>query len=179
MTSAAWEAMQMGLDPVCGPDGQPWEESIYKRPQRNIDIFGESDDGNTSGKYDMDGYGAGGWEGDESDEENAFDVARQTAIIEWLSSSRLAKNFKTREGFFVAKGSQVKLKDGITRDLFEWLTLEGIEGQMVIGSFSVAYSEPNSKYGERLSFFKDVIEAPFEPLSNKPGFEIDDDDIPF
>tara|TARA_R110002073_G_scaffold23737_3_gene80854 strand:- start:559 stop:873 length:315 start_codon:yes stop_codon:yes gene_type:complete len=54
MTSFAQEAMEMGLDPAAGPDGREWEESIYKRPSINKEIFGESDDGPDSGKFDMD-----------------------------------------------------------------------------------------------------------------------------
>lgn len=180
MTSAAWEAMQMGIDPVCGPDGVPWEESSYKRPQSNIDIFGAHDDGDTYGKFDMDRHGSEGWdENDSNAEEDDFDITRQNAIIDWLSSSRLAIRLKTKEGFFIAKGPQVRLQDGVSRDLFEWLASEGIEDHRVIGSFCISHTSPDSKHGERLSFFKEVIEAPFNPLKKQTGIELDDDDIPF
>lgn len=184
MTSMAWEAMQMGLDPVCGPDGRLWEESLYKRPEANKDIWGD-DDGDNAGKIDMARYEGSEWEDREMCEEHDFHTGRQIEIIEWLSSTSLAKNFRARDGFFVAQGSQVNLKGAVTRDLFEWLTSEGIHNNKVIGPYRVDRSSPDSKYGERFSFFKYVIDAPFEPLSDGSYSPIPsqpdvfDDDIPF
>lgn len=56
MSSMAWDAMQMGLDPVMGPDGREWCESSYRRPAINREIFGnyECDNGDF-GKIDLDG----------------------------------------------------------------------------------------------------------------------------
>ena len=187
MTSMAWDAMEMGIDPVCGPDGRPWEESNYKRPGINREIFGDNNDGDETGKIDIDrSHGAEYKINEDLKEEGAtgdplFDDDRQIAIIDWLCSSILAKKIKSREGFFVTKGPQVCLRDGEPRDLFEWLFSEGIEDKCMIGSFSVYYTKPGGHCGERFSFFKDVIKAPFDTLPDKsnPDPSFYDEDIPF
>lgn len=55
----AWDAMQMGLDPIVGPDGREWCESSYKRPAVNKEIFGDDvcENGNY-GKIDLDRGGS-------------------------------------------------------------------------------------------------------------------------
>jgi len=58
MSSMAWDAMQMGLDPTVGPDGREWCESNYKRPAINKEIFGGNEcESNSYNKIDFDeGY---------------------------------------------------------------------------------------------------------------------------
>lgn len=125
-------------------------------------------------------YGEEDCEEEETDEKTKNDSAsRMEEIVEWLSESKLARKFSSREGFFVPKGPHVRLNDGSIVDLLEWLSDEGIKGGTAVAGYSVVYSKPENEYGEKLSFFKIIIDAPFSPASKgKKGSEFDDD-IPF
>lgn len=119
-------------------------------------------------------------EEDTSEEANHWSVSRMKEIVEWLADSKLARKFRNREGFFVPKGPCVRLKDGSVVDLLNWLFEEGIKGGVAIAGYSVVYSKPNSGYGEKLSFFTTIVEAPFEPPSKAiQEMDFEDDDIPF
>lgn len=50
MSSMAAYAIDMGMDPCVGPDGREWEESTYRRPKINRDVFGDDS------KFDNLGY---------------------------------------------------------------------------------------------------------------------------
>lgn len=106
---------------------------------------------------------------------------RQKDIVNWLSTSKLARRFKNREGFFVPRGPHVKLKDGEIVDLLDWLFEEGIKGGIAVAGYSVIYNKPGTKFGETLSFFKIVVEAPFARSGNDKNEKNSafDDDIPF
>lgn len=100
-----------------------------------------------------------------SDKKTNNEKLRSQEIIEWLSRSQLARKFKLRDGFFVPKGPQVRLTDGAIVDAVEWLLGEGIRGGIAICGYSIVHTTPESKYGERLSFFRVVIDAPFPRTS--------------
>ena len=51
MSSMAAYAIEMGMDPCVGPDGQEWEESTYRRPNINREVFGDDSEGDKVG-YD-------------------------------------------------------------------------------------------------------------------------------
>ena len=97
----------------------------------------------------------------------------------------MAISFKNHRGFFVPKGPQVELSDGSVVDLLEWLDEEGITKAKTISDYNIEYTEPESEYGEKLSFFKMnknvKVKAPFFPKSNTSddSSKIDDDNIPF
>ncbi len=116
----------------------------------------------------------------EMDEEtNNKSVSRMEEIVDWLSESKLARKFRNKEGFFVPKGPHVRLKNGSIVDLLDWLFDEGIKGGVAVAGYSVVYSKPESKYGEKVSFFKIIIDAPFSPVSKANEETKFDDDIPF
>ena len=120
------------------------------------------------------------FEEEEMDEEtNDESVSRMEEIVQWLSESKLAIKFRNKEGFFVPKGPHVRLKDGGIVDLLDWLFNEGVKGGATAAGYSVVYSKPGSEYGEKLSFFKIIVDAPFSPASNVEGEIEFDDDIPF
>ncbi len=95
-------------------------------------------------------------------------AARKEEIVRWLESSQLAIRFRNGKGFFVPKGPHVRLNDNHVVDLFEWLNQEGIEGGKAISGYRIAYTEPESKYGEKLSFFKVVVDTPFSKMQDPP-----------
>ena len=113
------------------------------------------------------------------EEESEGTVSRTKEIVKWLSESKLARRFRNREGFFVPKGPHVRLKDGSIVDLIEWLLEEGIKGGAAVAGYSIIYSKPGSEYGEKLSFFKIIVDAPFLSLSKENEETGLDDDIPF
>lgn len=41
MSSMAAYAIEMGMDPIVGRDGRVWEESIYRMPNINREVFGD------------------------------------------------------------------------------------------------------------------------------------------
>jgi hypothetical protein len=126
------------------------------------------------------GYDEEGYEEQEMDEEESeYSISRMEEVVEWLSVSKLAKKFRSKEGFFVPKGPHVRLTDGNVIDLIEWLFKEGIKGGVAVGGYSVVYSKSGSEYGEKLSFFKIVVDAPFSLLSKEDEVTALDDEIPF
>ena len=99
-------------------------------------------------------------------------------IVEWVAESKLAIKFKSKQGFFIPKGPHVRLQDGSIIDLLSWLFNEGIKGGVSVAGYSIVYTPPDSKYGEKLSFFTIIVDAPFMSISkndNEHGY----DDIPF
>lgn len=120
------------------------------------------------------------FEKEEMDEEtNNESASRMEEIVEWLAESKLARKFRNKEGFFVPKGPHVRLKDGSIVDLMDWLFDEGVKGGAAVAGYSVVYSKPGSEYGEKLSFFKIIVDAPFLPISKGEKETEFDDDIPF
>ena len=106
--------------------------------------------------------------------------SRTEEIVEWLAESKLANEFRNGEmGFFVSKGPQVRLKDGAVLDLLEWLFTEGVEDSKVISGYSISYSGSDSAHGEKLSFSKVTVDAPFSLSQNGEEGDDLDDDIPF
>jgi hypothetical protein len=169
MDSGAWEK-QSG-----GPDDDAFEK-FYKN---------ESDE-TEPGDFEM--------------EETDFEVfeeyhdsgsSRQKAIMAWLENSELARRFKNSNGFFVPKGSHVHLMDDSIVDLLNWLDAEGIKGGKTISNYSIVYTAPDGRDGEKLSFHKIIIvEAPFSPdIDDEPHDsavhdpdrppKLGKDDIPF
>ncbi len=107
-------------------------------------------------------------------------ASRIEEIVEWLSDSKLARKFQNKEGFYVLKGPNVRFKDGSVIDLIDWLLEEEIKGGTSVAGYSIVYSQPGSEYGEKLSFFKIIVDAPFEPPSRlNQEDNSGDDDIPF
>jgi hypothetical protein len=104
--------------------------------------------------------------------ENYEGKVRQQKIIQWLADSRCARKFKNGYGFFVPAGPYIRFENGTSIELLDWLRKQGIRGKQTIGNYSIAYTPPESKYGEKLSFFKKVIDFPGQP---KPK---DDDEEP-
>jgi hypothetical protein len=88
---------------------------------------------------------------------------RQMKIVEWLAGSKFAIRFKKGSGFFIPKGVYISFENGTSTDLFDWLKENDIWGGKIIENYSIAYTPPESIYGEKLSFFKRVIEFPFTP----------------
>jgi hypothetical protein len=109
----------------------------------------------------------------------------------WLENSELARRFKNSNGFFVPKGSHVHLMDDSIVDLLNWLDAEGIKGGKTISNYSIVYTAPDGRDGEKLSFHKIIIvEAPFSPdIDDEPHDsavhdpdrppKLGKDDIPF
>ena len=117
----------------------------------------------------------------DSGQKSNQNVTREEEIINWLISSKLSINFKNNKGFFVPKGPHVRLANGSVVDLLEWLVEEGIKGGKAISGYSIAYTEPGGKYGEKLSFFKIVLDTPFSPKSSnlKGSSKNDEEETPF
>lgn len=88
-------------------------------------------------------------------------ISIQRKIVSWLSKSKLAKAFINGEGFFVSKGSMVRLKDNAVVDVIAWLLKEGIRSGENINNYNIVYTKPGGKYIEKLSFFKIIVNAPF------------------
>ncbi|RMG35169.1 MAG: hypothetical protein D6720_07795 [Gammaproteobacteria bacterium] len=86
---------------------------------------------------------------------------RQHEILAWLQTSELARSFRSRDGFYIPGGSTVVLLNGRELDAILWLLSEGFVSGVRIEGFEVAYSGPESPWGERLSFFRYRVEAPF------------------
>lgn len=153
-----------------GPDDEDLERYYEDLAQdQALYSFGEDDDENQSDNE----VGAMSYVDQEAP------ASRLEEIVQWLSKSSLARKFKEREGFFVRKGSHVRLKDGNVVDLLEWLFDEGLKGGIAVSDYSIVYSSPESPYGEKLSFFKVVVDAPFSRRKLQPNNGVFDDDIPF
>lgn len=115
--------------------------------------------------------------------------SRQKEIIAWLENSILARRFTNSNSFFVPRGSHVHLMDGSIVDLLDWLDAEGIKGGRTIANYSIVYTAPDGRDGEKLSFYKIIIiEAPFSPDIDDEPHDVTDtdgpsklgkDDIPF
>jgi len=93
---------------------------------------------------------------------------RQREIINWLASLKCSIKFKKGNGFFVPKGPQIRISENNVMDLLEWLDNEGIKGGKSIEGFNIVYANPESKYGEKLSFFKTIVDSPFSPKTESP-----------
>jgi len=105
--------------------------------------------------------------------------SRMEAIFEWLRSSELVRYHKRGGGFFVSKGTAVRLQDGTVMEAIEWLVSEGFEKGASVKHFTVRHSDPTGQFSERITFFPmPAIEAPFSrrPVVLSP---ICDDDMPF
>lgn len=107
--------------------------------------------------------------------------SRVDEIIDWLSESALARRYVRGEGFYVASGPIVRLADGDSLDLLEWLVEEGINGEVTTARYTVTYFGPDSEHGERMSFLKAaVVDAPFSRLPSEEYSVVTlEDDIPF
>jgi len=148
--SSDWE------DYLGGPD----DEEIESRFEREMESTREKNSERESERYDEENF-----EIEVSDEEIENEQAsRMEEIVEWLSGSKLASKLIAKDGFFVSKGPYVRLKGGNTVDLIEWLLNEGIKGGVAVAGYSVVSSKLESGYGERLSFFRIIIDAPFSPV---------------
>ena len=78
---------------------------------------------------------------------------RQKEIMSWLSISRYANSLKTTQGFYIAKGSIVRLKSGEIKEIIDWLLKEGFIPDKVFPPYEVKYTPPGGKYAEKLTFF--------------------------
>ena len=67
------------------------------------------------------------------------------------------------KGFFVSRGSMVRLKNGQEVDVLDWLQSEKIQTGMCICNFNLQHSQATSDWPERMHFFNatTVTEAPF------------------
>ncbi|OTE95700.1 hypothetical protein BCS42_07085 [Crenothrix sp. D3] len=90
-------------------------------------------------------------------------LTRQTQIIDWLATVHLiAVPIKNRNGFFVTRGTMIRLKNGKEVEILAWLESEGFKNNMSIAGYSVKHSPKSADFQERLFFFKMVAtEAPF------------------
>ena len=92
-------------------------------------------------------------------------LIRRAKIVDWLSESEMAIKFQNSNGFLVYRGPLLRMKNGRIVDLLDWLYEEGIKNGAVVAEYNVVYSAPESAFGEKLSFYKNIIDAPFVPLS--------------
>ena len=163
-------------------DSEYWENYLSGPDDDQLESYYESFD-ESYGEEDYDepvGDPEEEWGDDDMDEEEGEkDASRKEEIVEWLSCSELARPFRSGDGFFIPKGPHVRLKDGSVLDLIDWLFHEGIKGGVAVAGYSVVYSKPGSKYGEKLSFLKIVIDAPFSPKNESVDIRDLEDDIPF
>ena len=105
--------------------------------------------------------------------------SRVAEILEWLSRSKFAVPMQNGRGFFVRRGPIVRLQDGRTGDLFDWLSDEGIVGGSGVAGYSVNYTDPQSEWGERLTFFwEGVFDAPFSSRQTEIHANTSQDDAP-
>jgi len=140
--------------------GGPDDEEIESRFESEMESAMERKLERESERYDEENF-----EIEVSDEEIENEQAsRMEEIIVWLARSNLASKLVTKDGFFVSKGPYVRLNGGNTVDLIKWLLDEGIKGGVAVAGYSVVSSKPKSGYGERLSFFRIIIDAPFSPV---------------
>ena len=141
--------------------GGPGDDILEMRDQDN-NISGDSDEPRDA---KIEQFTTNGKQFDKSHEKVA---ARKEEIVCWLESSKLAIRFRNGKGFFVPKGPHLSLNDNHVVDLFEWLNQEGIKGGKTISGYRIVYTEPESKYGEKLSFFKIVVDTPFSEMQDLP-----------
>ncbi len=92
------------------------------------------------------------------------DPDRQVDIVNWLSTSVLSKQLKNGKGFYINRGSFVRLISADRSvDILEWLFLEGIKGcDQLIGDYIVVYYEQSGRYKEKLTFYINVAYPPFK-----------------
>jgi len=109
-------------------DGEMWEVMSY---DGNTMVFDEDnsawvDADSADGRFVNDEY----WDDDGNPDDDGSTEAgdrkkelemRAEEIIDWLSRSGLAREFRKGEGFFVRRGALVQLAGGTTIDLFDWL----------------------------------------------------------
>jgi hypothetical protein len=88
---------------------------------------------------------------------------RQTEILRWLVTSKLAIPLRHGRGFFVLRGPRVRLTDGTLWDALEWLQAEGFGVGLALDGYNVAYTPPGGEYAEKLTFFEmqPICDAPF------------------
>lgn len=92
------------------------------------------------------------------------DITRQKQIVEWLAnSSHIAVPVKSGNGFFVNRGTIIRLKSGVEVETVEWLETEGFKNGVSVGGYKVKHTMATSEFPERLFFFKDTgaVDAPF------------------
>lgn len=80
-------------------------------------------------------------------------TGKQKEIVNWLSNSRYAIKFNRNNGFYVLKGSIVRLKNGDSVEILNWLSSEGIVQGKIIGGYRIKQTHPGGKHAEKLSFF--------------------------
>ena len=178
-------------------DGEFWEIYMGGPDDYELELYQDGIMEMHEEECEDDFLNYGGRHYEEPDEKgNEMDeLIRKEEIVEWLSESEVAMKFQNSDGFLVYRGPHLRMKNGWTVDLLDWLYEEGIEDGAVVAEYNVVYSAPESEFGEKLSFSKIIIDAPFVPLS-APLEEMDcdssitaptssqeetdfDDDIPF
>lgn len=105
--------------------------------------------------------------------------ARRKAIVQWLSTSRLARPLRSADGFFVLRGMYGRLADGTVVDVLEWLFEEDLLHGTVAGDYSLAYTAPGERYREKLTFFRIVETIPFARAGNGKADHEDQEFYPF
>ena len=156
-----------------GPDDYELEAYQEQMEAHVIDSMYEEEYEDDFPSRDESHYGGPDDEGDETDE-----LIRRDEIVDWLSESVVAIKFPNSVGFLVYRGSHLRMENGCVVDLLDWLYEEGIKDGAVVAEYSVVYSAPESEFGEKMSFSRIIIDAPFVPLSAAQE-ESDSDDIPF
>ena len=89
---------------------------------------------------------------------------RQERIIEWLAQSEIAISLRSGAGFYVDKGSVVKLKNGNEVEALDWLEREGLKHGKTISGYDIKHREAKDDFSEKLFFFeggRKVTDAPF------------------
>jgi hypothetical protein len=89
---------------------------------------------------------------------------RQERIVGWLSDTpNVAVPMKSGSGFFINRGTIIRLKNGQEAEALAWLEKEGIHDGMIVSEHIVKHTPPGGEFTEKLSFFPapEVTEAPF------------------
>ncbi|NCU32402.1 MAG: helix-turn-helix domain-containing protein [Candidatus Moranbacteria bacterium] len=82
---------------------------------------------------------------------------RQKDIVEFLEKSKYAHKIlknNSEIGFYARRGDLVKLISGERIDIIDWLLREGFEALECVLYYTVSYTQKESQYPEKFSFFE-------------------------
>lgn len=78
---------------------------------------------------------------------------KKKSFSEWLKNESRSEKYHSGKGFYITRGNIIKLRNGISCDIIDWLKNEGFIDVNVIMNYNVEYTPTGGEYQEKFSFF--------------------------
>jgi hypothetical protein len=123
-----------------------WENiSVFRGGAPHCDIKDELADIDINEIYNRYGGSCYSYEDKSNDE--------QKEIVTMLEDSNFVKLFKNKNGFYIDPDAFYSVKNGDRANIIKLLIKKEFKSIKHVLNYNVVYSEPDSKYGEKFSFF--------------------------